>query len=61
MDTLFKLQHLELIAEFSEALFLSRLKASYRVNHVLDDSLVHYCEFLKATCMWSGSQVISMQ
>ena len=51
MDIPFKL-HLEQISEFTEALFPSCLQAGYHVNCVLNGSLVHCGEFVKAT--WSG-------
>ena len=53
MDTLFELQHLEYIAEFSKAL-LCQLCARWQLGSDCG-------EVLKAMCAWSRSKVISMQ
>ena len=49
MDILFKLQHLEQISEFGEALFPSHLQAGYHVICVPDGSWIHCGEVFKAT------------
>ena len=51
MDISFKLQHLEQISEFTEALFPSHLQGGYRVNCVSDGSQVPCGEAFKTT--WS--------
>ena len=50
MDISFKLQHLEQISEFSEALFPSHLQGGYRVICVPEGSWILCGEALKA--MW---------